>query len=168
MLVLVESALPYYYTKRTQASESVVSNLNRSLIKGEPKKAMEYLESFSASLSYDVIPAPEVERHFQSMLYIVVKLLASSTVKVTPEWKTSDGRIDLLIETQKYVYIIEIKRDSTPKDALKQIHEKDYALQFRKDAREIFLVGMNFSTEKKRLDGFLIESILKDSSFLRH
>ena len=70
--------------------------------------------------------------------------------------KEGDGRIDLLIETPKYVYIIEIKRDSTPKDALKQIHEKDYALQFRKDAREIFLVGMNFSTEKKRLDGFLM------------
>lgn len=149
--------LPYYYDAHSHRSESVVSNLNRSLIKGDPWKAMEYLESFSSGISYDVIPIPEVERHFQSILYIVVKLLTSSTVKVTPEWKTSDGRIDLLIETPKYVYIIEIKRDQSPEQALKQVKEKDYALQFRNDARQVFLIGMNFSTQKKRLDGFLIE-----------
>ena len=149
--------LPYYYTKRTQTSESVISNLNRSIIKGEPRKAMEYLESFSSSISYDLIPTPEVERHFQSMIYIVVKLLISPTVKVTSEWKTSDGRIDLLIETPKYVYVIEIKKDSSPEEALKQIKDKEYALQFRNDSRQVFLIGMNFSTEKKRLDSFIIE-----------
>lgn len=151
--------LPYYYTKRTQATESLVSNLNRSIIRGEPKEAMEYLESFSASISYDMIPAPEVERHFQSLLYIVVKLLTSPFVKIVPELKTSDGRIDLLIETPKYIYLIEIKRDKTPAEALNQIYKKEYAMQYRHDSREVFLIGMNFSTEKKRIDGFLIENL---------
>ncbi|MCH5224949.1 MAG: AAA family ATPase [Muribaculaceae bacterium] len=153
--------LPFYYSRRTQATESIISNLTRGIIKGEPQKAMETLESFSASISYDLIPAPDVERHFQSMLYIVVKLLSSATVKITPEWKTSDGRIDLLIETPKFVYIIEIKRDSTPDKALRQIKEKNYSLQFRNDSREVYLIGMNFSTVKRRLDGFMIEKPLK-------
>lgn len=151
--------LPYYFRKRTQTTDSIVSNLNHSLIKGEPQRAMEYLESFSANISYDLIPAPEVERHFQSMLYIIVKLLSSSSVRISPEWKTSDGRIDLLIETSAFVYVIEIKRDSSPQGTLTQIKEKEYYLQFRGGLKKIFLIGLNFSTSKKRLHGFLIETI---------
>lgn len=154
-----EFVLPYYYSKRTYDSESVISNLYDSLLGGKACKAMEYLESFSAGLSYDMIPLPEVERHFQAMMYIVVKLISSTKINVIPELKTSDGRIDLLIETPDFVYIIEIKRNSTPEEALKQIAEKEYAVQYRNATREVFLIGMNFSTRKKRLDGFLIEKL---------
>lgn len=151
--------LPYYYKHRNNESESVIGNLNRFIIKGEAEKAVKALQSFSSGISYDLIPNVEVERHFQSMMYIVVKLLASFKVKITPEWKTSDGRIDLLIETPKFVYIIEIKRNSNPEEAMKQIYNKNYFLPFVADSKKVFLVGMNFSTEKKRLDGFIIKEV---------
>ena len=151
--------LPYYYSHKGMAADSLITTLNRCIIRGEADKMMECLESFSAGISYDVIREPEVERHFQSMLYIIVKILASPTLRVYPEWKTSEGRIDLLIETPKFVYVVEIKRDSKAETALQQIMDRDYALPFKIDSRKVFLIGVNFSTEKKRLDGFLIETI---------
>ena len=63
----------------------------------------------------------------------------------------------MLIMTHDYVYIFEIKRDSTPEMALLQIEEKQYALQYKSDPRKVFLIGLNFSTEKRRLDGYIIK-----------
>lgn len=152
----LEFIIPFYYKNHHPVSEALISSLSKYLMQGEAKKAMETLESFSAGLSYDLIPKPETERHFQSLLYIIIKLISSQAIKITPEFKTSDGRIDLLIETPDFVYIIEIKKDRDPEEALRQIERKAYGLQFEKNSREVFYIGMNFSTEKKRIDGFLI------------
>ena len=64
----------------------------------------------------------------------------------------TDGRIDLLVRTDRFLYIIECKIDSTAEVALKQIHDKEYALPWTLDNREKVLIGVNFSTEKRRPD----------------
>ena len=148
-----EYLLPNYTSEGKNEVESRVSKFKRYITEGAAVKAMEELEAFSAGISYDLIPEPEIERHFQALIYMFSSLSVSSNVKVFPEKKTSDGRIDLLIETPSFVYIIEIKRDQDPQEGLRQIEEKNYALQFKGDHRKIFLIGLNFSTGKKRLDG---------------
>ena len=149
--------LPSYCNLQVGETDSFLIQLARAFYDGKPDLAMELLEEFSASISYDMIPVPEVERHFQYMMYLVCKLLLARDVFVRVEEKTSDGRIDILVESQQFVYVIEIKRDSSPQEALRQILEKEYALPYRHDGRKIFLVGVNFSTEKKRLDGFITQ-----------
>ena len=119
---------------------------------------MNALEAFTAGISYDMIPAIETERHFQMLLHMFVKLVVSKNVKSMPEYKTSDGRIDLLIETPKYVYIMEIKKDRSSKEAIRQIEGKNYPLQFKEGPRKIFLIGLNFSSSNKRIDGFEIKT----------
>lgn len=152
----IDDLLPLYIKKSRVDENSFVNQLSEAFYIGEPQKAMEILEQFSASISYEVIPAPDVERHFQYMIYLISKLILSRTTNVKVEEKTSNGRIDLLIETPRYVYIIEIKRDSTAEDGLRQIEDKGYALPYKNDGRKIFLIGMNFSTEKRRLDKWQI------------
>ena len=66
------------------------------------------------------------------------------------------GRIDILIKTKDYVYIIEIKTDSTPDEALAQIEEKGYARPFADDPRRVFRIGVNFSTANRRIDGWKV------------
>lgn len=150
--------LPNYSGLNVMTAESFMEQLNSALKIGDPQKAMEILQEFSAGISYDVIPRAESERHFQYLLYIIVKLLSSRKDFVKVEEKTSDGRIDLLILTDKFVYVIEIKRDSSADEALKQIKEKEYYLQYGNDPRKVFLIGVNFSTDKKRIDSFIIEN----------
>lgn len=151
--------LPNYSGQNIMETSSFMDQFKEALERGNPRLAMEVFEDFSAGISYDVIPLAETERHFQYIVYIVTKLLSSRTTTVKVEDKTSDGRIDLLITTPEYIYVVEIKKDETPEEALKQIRNKEYALQYRNDTRKVFLIGMNFSTEKKRLDGFIIESL---------
>lgn len=148
--------LPNYSGLNPMRTYSFMDQFKESLDTGNVRKAMEVLEEFSASISYDVVPKAEMERHFQYLVYIVTKLLSSRRNVVKVEEKTSDGRMDLLIATPDYIYIIEIKKDSDPTKALKQIEEKEYALQYRNEGRVIYKIGMNFSTDKKRLDGFVI------------
>ena len=78
-------------------------------------------------------------------------------LKVKAEYMTSDGRIDLLITTDKYRYVIECKIDSTPAVALKQIHDKQYGLSWILDEKETILIGLNFSTTTRRPDSWIIE-----------
>ena len=74
------------------------------------------------------------------------------------EVHTSNGRIDLLIETTKFIYIIELKYNSTPDEALRQIEEKAYACKFATDHRRLFKIGVNFSSEKRCIEAWKIES----------
>ncbi len=55
-----------------------------------------------------------------------------------------------------YVYVIEIKTDSTPDEVLAQINEKGYARPFADDPRRIFKIGVNFSTANRRIDGWKV------------
>ena len=150
--------LPNFSGMNIIKTDSFMQDLSMAFETGDAKKAMETLEEFSAGISYDVIPKTESERHFQYLLYIICKLLLSRKNFVKVEEKTSDGRIDLLISTSRYVYIIEIKKDNNSQKALEQIMEKEYHLQYRGDSRKVFLIGMNFSSEKRRLDGFTIST----------
>ena len=78
-----------------------------------------------------------------------------------------NGRIDLLLETPQYRYIMEFKLDGTAEEALQQIKDKDYQLQFFADslahvdgqggAKHTYIVGVNFSKETRTIDKWLVE-----------
>ena len=71
---------------------------------------------------------------------------------VEVEHATTDGRIDLLVKTKDYIYIIEFKINESADAALQQIAEKHYAKPFEHDGRTIYKIGINFSTKTKRID----------------
>lgn len=77
---------------------------------------------------------------------------------VKVEDHTSDGRIDLTVETSRYVYIFEFKVDSSVQSAMEQIRHKQYWLKFRGDDKEIRLIAANFDTHTRRLSGYLIDN----------
>ncbi|MDE6795833.1 MAG: ATP-binding protein [Muribaculaceae bacterium] len=68
------------------------------------------------------------------------------------------GLYNLRIETSKFIYIIELKYDSTPEEAIRQIEDMEYARKFSIDQRKLFKIGVNFSSEKRRIDYWKIES----------
>lgn len=68
---------------------------------------------------------------------------------VQVERHTSQGRMDVTIQTQDYVYILELKVDQTADEALRQIEEKKYAAPFATDQRKLFKIGVCFSSEER-------------------
>ena len=73
------------------------------------------------------------------------------------EYKTSNGRIDLVLQTPDYIYVMEFKLSGTAQEALQQINDKGYALPFEKDPRKLYKIGVNFSNETRNIDEWLVE-----------
>ncbi|MDE7073920.1 MAG: PD-(D/E)XK nuclease domain-containing protein, partial [Odoribacter sp.] len=75
---------------------------------------------------------------------------------VQAEYHTSNGRIDLVLQTDKYVYVMEFKLDGSAEEALRQIEEKEYAKPFEADTRQVFKIGVNFSNETRNIERWVI------------
>ena len=74
------------------------------------------------------------------------------------EYHTSDGSIDILIKTQDFIYIIELKYDHSAEAALAQIEKKQYARPFQRDIRRIFKIGVSFSSKTRCIETWKIVS----------
>ena len=72
------------------------------------------------------------------------------------ELPTSDGRIDVVIQTTDYIYIIECKLDGSAEDALQQIESKNYAAPFAMDKRTIIKLGINFSSKTRGVESWKV------------
>ena len=115
------------------------------------------LQSFFADTSYEAIigrnPERDTELHYRNVLFIVFKLVGLYT---QVEYHTSNGRIDLVLQTDRYVYIMEFKLNGTAEEALRQIDEKGYALPFAADKRQVIKIGANFSSETRNIERWLV------------
>ena len=144
--------LPYYSSVSGDDTNTAIDDFVADVRSGNVEQFLQRLQSFFADFQYDAQTTPE--SHFRNVLYILCKLMG---LQVDAEYQTSDGRIDLLLRTDKFVYIIECKIDSTARIALNQIKSKEYALPWSLDNREKILIGLNFSTTTRRPDDWIIE-----------
>jgi len=86
------------------------------------------------------------EAYFHTMFYLMV---SASGADVGNEVLTCRGRIDLVAEFRDSVHIMEFKCNRSAKAAIKQIRKKGYADRYRQGGKKIFLLGVNFSTERR-------------------
>ena len=106
------------------------------------------LTSFLSSIPYTMRRKEnerERERYFHYTFYLIMRLI--SVYAVYTEKVQSRGRVDCIVETPEYVYIFEFKLDGSAEEALRQIEEKGYALEYVSDGRKLYKVGAVFSSE---------------------
>lgn len=132
------------------------SNLIKKFIKdvrnGNVESFMKSLQILLSDVPYDQILNKEL--HYENMMYLVMKLMGFHT---HTEYKTSDGRIDMMVSTDKYVYLMEFKLHDTAENAIAQINNKNYMLPFLDKGKEIILIGASFDSESRRLGNWIIE-----------
>ncbi len=151
---LLEYILPYYANLQGEDPHVFIVGIRKELQAGEVDAFMRRLQTMFASFGYD--RKMDNERSVQNALFILFYLLGLS---VNTEFRTSDGRIDILIRTDKYVYIIELKFDKSAEEALNQIKRKEYALPWLTDNREVIAIGINYSSSLRRIDSWKAETI---------
>lgn len=144
--------LPFYTPKTQDKSRFAVAQFVRDVRQGKAESFMQRLDDFFATGDYEIVGT--AEKYFHNTLYVFFRLMG---LYVNVEYHTANGRIDVLIQTPQYVYILELKIDKTANEALQQIEEKNYARPFEGDDRQLFKIGINFSTEKKLIDDWLIK-----------
>ena len=144
--------LPYYTGSRSTRSAFEIQNFVREVESGDIDGFFTRLRSFFSDTTYEVIRQQEL--HYSNVLYIVFKLLGFYT---QVEYHTSNGRIDLVLQTPDYIYVMEFKLNGTAEEALQQINDKGYALPFATDARTLYKIGVNFSPETRNIERWVVE-----------
>ena len=139
------------YTSAGSESPYMVDEFVKDVEAGKAEQFIKRLTTFFASNSYQV--AGNAELYFQNALYLVFKIMGFYTQVELP---TSDGRMDVIIQTSNYIYIIECKLDGSAEDALQQIESKNYAAPFAMDKRTIIKLGINFSSKTRGIDNWEI------------
>ena len=141
----------YYVPANPSEGKTTTSKLARALRGGDPYSFMKTLEALFANTTYQI--QGDAEKNFQYAMYIIMELLGEY---VQAERSTSNGRIDLLLQTRDYIYIVELKIDSTADAALRQIEDKGYAKPFVNDPRKLFRIGVSFSTANRRIEDWKV------------
>jgi len=75
------------------------------------------------------------------------------------EYPVSSGRIDMLLEREKYVYIFEFKLQKTAEEAMNQMMDRHYADAYMSDQRAVLAVGVNFNDKLKNIEDWQIVTI---------
>ena len=143
------------YLKPAKPAGSWVIQVVDVMEKGDCKQLENLLTSFFASIPYSQRRKDderEKERYFQYTFYLVLRMISCFTVFTEKE--QSEGRVDCIVGTQKYVYIFEFKRDGSALDALSQIERKGYAREYAADSRTVYQIGCNFSSKTGTIDGW--------------
>lgn len=147
----IKFLIPHYTAKRETNGVFEIQNFVREVESGDIDGFFTRLRSFFSDTTYEVIRLQEL--HYSNVLYIVFKLLGFYT---QVEYKTSNGRIDLVLQTPDYIYVMEFKLSGTAQEALQQINDKGYAQPFEKDPRKLYKIGVNFSNETRNIDEWLV------------
>ena len=142
---------PFYVPKTLNKSNFSVVQFVRDIDRGNAKGFMTRLAAMFADGNYQIIGDEEI--YFQNTLYTFCKMLG---LYVEVERHTSDGRMDILMQTREYIYVMELKVNKTADEALQQIEDKDYAKPFDTDERKLFKIGINFNTEKRLIDDWKV------------
>ena len=144
--------IPRYTSVRPSDTAFEIESFVEEVKGGDISGFMTRLESFFANTPYDLIK--DTENHYQNVLFILCNLCGLYT---KAEFHTSNGRVDMTIETPDYVYVFEFKYNGTAEEAMSQIKEKNYAQPFLASGKKIALIGANFSGEKRNIDEYLSE-----------
>ena len=143
------------YLKTQSGVNNWLQDATDALEDGDPDRFRELLASFLASIPYSMRRKEnerEKERYFHYTFYLLLRLISVYTVFT--EKQQSQGRVDCIVETDKYVYIFEFKLDGTADEALRQIEEKGYAAPYSTDSRKVYKIGVSFSSDTGTVGGW--------------
>ncbi len=129
--------------------EFSVYNFVRDIRKGDVESFMNRFTAFLSGNSYEI--QGNLELYFQNTMSVMFRMMG---LYVKTEYRTSNGRIDIVLDTDKYVYVIELKRDQSPETALEQIEAKGYAKPFLASGKKIFKLGISFSSQTRTIDSW--------------
>ncbi len=94
------------------------------------------------------------EVYFQTNLATLFRLIG---FEVEVEKASPKGSADMVVKTDRHIYIIETKLNGTAQEALDQINERGYADPYQADLCKVVKVGLNFSETERIIDDYAFE-----------
>ncbi len=156
-LGLIQNLIPLYSAMNPDDTVGVARRMSNALNRGDYDTALRLAQSFLAGVPFmpgekDIMAdALRRELYYHKIIFTIFSLLHNGAHAQVHQ---AVGMPDIVVKTRKYIYVIEVKLDSTPKVALEQIEAKQYAVPYAMDGREIIKLGVNFSSETRTIDAW--------------
>lgn len=148
-IVLVDNNVPIPYQQ-----------VKKSLYNGDVKEFISLLNSIIKSIPYLIHKEKFNEGYFHSFFHVALTLIG---MRPLSEVATSDGRIDMVINCPKTIYIMEFKYSPNDKDlskvALEQIKSKKYHQPYIIQQKPIVGIGYSFGEGTREITNFMDEAL---------
>jgi len=156
----IEDAETEYFFERLKGSfsgksyslidfkKSKLDKLKNSLERYDLETFVDIFKSIFGSLSYSM---KVQESYFHGYIQIILDVIG---VDIVSEVETNLGRIDSIIKTRKFIYIMEFKLDDSMV-GFNQIIEKKYYEKYLSDSRDIILVSIAFTSKNKNIKDYI-------------
>ena len=134
--------------------------VKKSLYKGDIKELVCLLNSIIKSIPYLIYKEKFNEGYFHSFFHVALTLIG---MRPLSEVATSDGRIDMVIDCPKAIYIMEFKYSPNDKDlsndALDQIKDKKYYQPYIIQQKTIVGIGYSFGEKSRQITDYRDETL---------
>jgi hypothetical protein len=134
--------------------------VKKSLYNGDIKEFISLLNSIIKSIPYLIHKEKFNEGYFHSFFHVALTLIG---MRPLSEVATSDGRIDMVIDCPKAIYIMEFKYSPNDKDlskvALEQIKSKKYHQPYIIQQKPIVGIGYSFGEKSRQITDYRDETL---------
>lgn len=134
--------------------------VKKCLYDNDIKEFVSLINSIIKSIPYLIHKEKFNEGYFHSFFHVALTLIG---MRPLSEVVTSDGRIDMVIDYPKTVYIMEFKYSPNDKDlskvALGQIKSKKYHLPYIIQQKPIVGIGFSFGEAAREITNFTDETL---------
>lgn len=153
---LMEALYPFYVTHHTDSMTPNLDKICLGFMHGDPETSFQVLKAYLESIPYQ--DSKFDENHYTQMMYVIFSILG---VNIQSQVRTANGRIDAVVSTKDYIYVIEVKLNDSPEKALEQIDKKDYLLPYTLDDRKLFKIGVEFTTgnQERKIKEWIIKPV---------
>ena len=150
---LMESLLPNYVAEHADDGGTMIGDMYEALLGDDLDEMLRLLQAYL--LTVPQCDNTNYEGHYQQLLYVIFSLLGRY---VDVEVRTANGRVDMVMNSGKALYLFELKLNKSAEAAMNQINLKDYPSRFALSGQPIVKVGINFDLERHTLEDWIIEA----------
>ena len=157
----LENLVPAYSSLRPDETGVSIWKFVEDIRAGNVDEFMERMQAIIAGVPCDNLPKDKLklrEQNYQTAVYLIFKLMGQF---VQTEIHCLKGRADCIVHTKDSIYIFEFKLMSagTAEDAIVQIKENGYAVQFKTSSKKIILIGSSFNEEERTIGEWKTEEL---------
>lgn len=164
----INNLIESYTFNETSTVHDVLINIEFAIRYNKPQQFIEQLKILFANIAYQLLPQQKSqptpadieenfamwEGYFQTVIYLIISFLG---LRIQCETSTSKGRIDAVVETDEYLYLMEFKLDQSAKTAIQQIKNRAYFQSFINTNKKIILLGIAFSKTTRNVKDWQAE-----------
>ena len=149
---LYETVLPALTLRGNSDIQSIQSDLLLAIQLGNLPEAMKCLKALIADVPYSnkKLASMDMEERYRLIMSTIFNAIGC---RVEVEKMIATGRIDMVVETTQYIYVLELKlSDNGGVDAAaEQIRAKQYAEPFKADMRKVVALAIELDDRGKGL-----------------